>query len=135
MKNQNQEKNLEEIILKNNYLKLTGTSGTEYYLVKIIGRGTFGVVYEAYGSKANQNNSLNGIQTINYPFEENKEDSNQYRRRYQMDKYVCPCGYVYDPEIGDPYNGIAPGTAFEDLPEDWVCPVCGVGKEDFEPAE
>lgn len=53
-----------------------------------------------------------------------------------MQKYVCgPCGYEYDPEVGDPDNGIAPGTAFEDLPEDWVCPICGVGKEEFEPAE
>ena len=53
-----------------------------------------------------------------------------------MQKYVCePCGYVYDPEVGDPYNGIAPGTAFEDLPDDWVCPVCGVGKEEFVPEE
>ena len=50
-----------------------------------------------------------------------------------MDKYICVvCGYVYDPELGDPENGIAPGTAFEDLPDDWVCPLCGVGKEDFE---
>ena len=50
-----------------------------------------------------------------------------------MDKYVCgPCGYVYDPEVGDPDNGIAPGTAFEDLPDDWVCPVCGVSKDLFE---
>ncbi|MEE3444318.1 MAG: rubredoxin, partial [Methanobrevibacter sp.] len=49
-----------------------------------------------------------------------------------MKKYVCDtCGYVYDPEVGDPDNGIAAGTAFEDLPEDWVCPLCGVGKEDF----
>lgn len=49
-----------------------------------------------------------------------------------MDKYVCePCGYVYDPEAGDPDNGIAPGTAFEDLPEDWVCPLCGLGKDVF----
>lgn len=48
-------------------------------------------------------------------------------------KYVCSvCGYVYDPAEGDPDSGIAPGTSFEDLPEDWVCPVCGVGKEDFE---
>jgi rubredoxin len=47
-------------------------------------------------------------------------------------KYVCDtCGWVYDPEVGDPDNGIEPGTAFEDLPEDWVCPICGVGKEDF----
>lgn len=50
----------------------------------------------------------------------------------KMKKYVCePCGYIYDPEVGDPDNGIAPGTAFEDLPDDWVCPVCGVGKEEF----
>lgn len=49
-----------------------------------------------------------------------------------MKKYICdPCGYIYDPEIGDPDSGIAPGTAFEDIPEDWVCPLCGVTKEDF----
>ena len=53
-----------------------------------------------------------------------------------MDKYICTvCDYVYDPELGDPENGIEPGTSFEDLPEDWVCPLCGVGKEDFEPYE
>jgi len=47
-----------------------------------------------------------------------------------MDKYVCSvCGYVYDPEQGDPENGIAPGTAFEDLPDDWTCPICGASKE------
>ena len=45
-----------------------------------------------------------------------------------MDKYICTvCDYVYDPELGDPENGIEPGTSFEDLPEDWVCPLCGVG--------
>jgi rubredoxin len=50
-----------------------------------------------------------------------------------MDKYKCAvCGYVYDPEVGDPDGGIAPGTAFEDLPDDWVCPICGAGKEEFE---
>ena len=49
-----------------------------------------------------------------------------------MKKYVCePCGYIYDPEIGDPDNGIAPGTAFEDIPDDWVCPICFLGKEVF----
>ena len=49
-----------------------------------------------------------------------------------MKKYVCDvCGYEYDPAVGDPDNGIAPGTPFEELPEDWVCPLCGVGKEDF----
>ncbi|TEB16182.1 High molecular weight rubredoxin [Pelotomaculum sp. FP] len=51
------------------------------------------------------------------------------------EKYVCSvCGYTYDPELGDPDGGIAPGTAFADLPEDWVCPVCGAGKGDFEKA-
>ena len=49
-----------------------------------------------------------------------------------MDKYVCDvCGFVYDPANGDPANGIAAGTAFEDLPEEWVCPECGVGKDSF----
>jgi rubredoxin len=46
-------------------------------------------------------------------------------------KYECPCGYIYDPEAGDPDSGIAPGTAFEDIPDDWVCPVCGLGKDAF----
>lgn len=51
-----------------------------------------------------------------------------------MKKYRCTvCDWIYDPEVGDPDNGVAPGTAFEDIPDDWVCPVCGVGKEDFEP--
>jgi rubredoxin len=50
-----------------------------------------------------------------------------------MDRYVCTvCGYVYDPEQGDPDNGIDPGTKFEDLPEDWVCPICGASKNEFE---
>ncbi|NOU36900.1 MAG: rubredoxin [Kiritimatiellaceae bacterium] len=52
-----------------------------------------------------------------------------------MTKYTCvPCGYIYDPAAGDPEHGIAPGTAFKDIPDDWVCPECGVGKEYFEPA-
>ena len=51
-----------------------------------------------------------------------------------MDKYVCTvCGYVYDPALGDPESDIAPGTAFDDLPDDWVCPVCGADKDQFEP--
>ena len=49
----------------------------------------------------------------------------------RMAKYVCPCGYVYDPEVGDPDNGVAPGTAWEDVPEDWLCPVCSLPKEEF----
>ena len=50
-----------------------------------------------------------------------------------MDKYVCIiCEYIYDPAKGDPTQNIAPGTPFEDLPDDWVCPECGAGKEEFE---
>lgn len=50
-----------------------------------------------------------------------------------MKKYVCSvCGYIYDPENGDPDSGIAPGTDFADIPDDWICPVCGVAKDQFE---
>lgn len=50
-----------------------------------------------------------------------------------MDKYVClVCGWVYDPQTGDVANDVQAGTSFEDIPEDWVCPICGVGKEQFE---
>ncbi len=70
----------------------------------------------------NQNNKPNQI--------------NNNQNSTAMKKYVCSvCGYVYDPEKGDPDSGIAPGTAFEDIPDDWTCPLCGVGKSDFEPAE
>ena len=59
--------------------------------------------------------------------EENKKEVKK------MDKYRCKaCGYIYDPEKGDPDGGIDPGTPFEDIPDDWVCPVCGVGKDMFE---
>ena len=73
-------------------------------------------------STENQNNQPNQI--------------NNNQNSTAMKKYVCSvCGYVYDPEKGDPDSGIAPGTAFEDIPDDWTCPLCGVGKSDFEPAE
>lgn len=53
-----------------------------------------------------------------------------------MKKYKCLlCGYIYDPAAGDPDNGVAAGTAFEDLPDNWVCPECGAGKDEFEPLE
>jgi len=59
-----------------------------------------------------------------------KENQKEVKK---MEKYRCKaCGYVYDPEKGDPDGGIAPGTPFEDIPDDWVCPVCGVGKDMFE---
>lgn len=64
---------------------------------------------------------------LEYAYRQEKEGA--------MAKYECPCGYVYDPEVGDPDGGIAPGTAFEDIPDDWVCPVCGLSKEDFFLAE
>ena len=55
------------------------------------------------------------------------------RSKSNMEKYVCTvCGYVYDPAEGDPENNIAPGTSFADLPADWVCPLCGAGKDEFE---
>ncbi len=49
-----------------------------------------------------------------------------------MEKYICDlCGYVYDPAVGDPDNDVAPGTAFADIPDDWVCPDCGAPKSEF----
>jgi rubredoxin len=49
-----------------------------------------------------------------------------------MQKWECTvCGYIYDPEVGDEEHGVKPGTPFDELPEDWVCPVCGVGKDQF----
>ncbi len=49
-----------------------------------------------------------------------------------MKKYICEiCGYIYDPQMGDADTGIKPGTAFEDLPDDWLCPVCGADKSNF----
>jgi len=57
-------------------------------------------------------------------------------RNVKMKRYVCNvCGYVYNPDLGDPEHGIEPGRAFEDIPDDWVCPVCGVGKEEFSPLD
>ncbi len=54
-------------------------------------------------------------------------------RGAHMQKWVCTvCGYIYDPATGDPENGVPPGTPFEKLPADWVCPVCGASQEDFE---
>lgn len=46
-------------------------------------------------------------------------------------KYVCVCGYIYDEDLGDEENGIAPATKWEDVPEDFTCPICGLGKDSF----
>lgn len=62
-----------------------------------------------------------------------EEETLTEKTRKKMDRYVCiPCGWVYDPEEGDPENGVAPGTPFEEIPDEWLCPACGVGKEYFE---
>ncbi|MGI5912961.1 MAG: rubredoxin [Syntrophomonadaceae bacterium] len=66
--------------------------------------------------------------TLGQTTEEGKGEDNK------MQKYECLlCGYVYDPAVGDPESEIAPGTTFEDIPEDWVCPICGASKEQFQP--
>ena len=52
-----------------------------------------------------------------------------------LDRYICPspnCGYIYDPEVGDPEHGVPAGTPFEDLPDDWCCPICGMSKFSFD---
>jgi rubredoxin len=56
-----------------------------------------------------------------------------YKELYIMERWICTiCQYVYDPAVGDPDRGIAPGTSFEALPDDWCCPLCGAGKDVFE---
>ena len=68
-----------------------------------------------------------------YIAEPQKEKAKESKK---MQKYRCTiCGYIYDPEVGDPDAGIEPGTPFEELPEDWVCPICGAPKSDFEKVE
>jgi flavin reductase (DIM6/NTAB) family NADH-FMN oxidoreductase RutF/rubredoxin len=66
---------------------------------------------------------------------DNKKIENNKKRKEseKMAKYECSvCGYIYDPEKGDPESGVNPGTPFEDLSDDWVCPICGAGKDEFE---
>lgn len=66
---------------------------------------------------------------------DNKKIENNKKRKEseKMAKYECSvCGYIYDPEKGDPESGVNPGTPFENLPDDWVCPICGAGKDEFE---
>ncbi len=61
-------------------------------------------------------------------------DNIQVERMIIMTKYVCGiCGYVYDPALGDPDNGVDPGTPFDKVPADWVCPICGADKDSFSP--
>lgn len=53
----------------------------------------------------------------------------------KMEKYVCPCGYVYDPAVGDEERGIAPATPWSQVPDNWKCPVCGLDKSTFQAEE
>lgn len=58
------------------------------------------------------------------------------KKELTMQKYICDvCGYIYDPAEGDPDGGVKPGTAFADIPADWVCPACGAGKDSFSPTD
>lgn len=82
---------------------------------------------------------IKGISPKNSPtylgdHEEKSQEDAEPKAEKQL--YQCTvCGFIYDPEIGDPDSGIAPGTDFEDIPEDWMCPVCGVTKQDFKPMD
>lgn len=68
--------------------------------------------------------------------EEEKNNVSNKSEEEKMNKYECSvCGYVYDPVVGDPDSGVAPGTAFESIPEGWVCPICGAEKGQFQPVE
>ncbi len=79
---------------------------------------------------------LNHMQNPLPDLETNTKKLNKEERERDMKQYRCTiCGYVYDPTNGDPENGIKPGTAFEDLPDDWTCPICGATKDQFEPVE
>lgn len=79
-------------------------------------------------------NQAGGLQLP--PISSNRLKSIHPLKTEKMKKYRCTvCEWIYDPQVGDPDGGIAPGTSFEEIPEDWVCPVCGVGKDQFEEVE
>ena len=88
---------------------------------------TYAHYYEVKKGKASKN-------APTYRGDIEKKQEKPEDRREGMQKYVCEvCGYIYDPAQGDPDGGVAPGTAFDALPDDWVCPVCGAGKDQFSP--
>ncbi len=75
----------------------------------------------------------NGHEPATAPTFRKAEENKVNNKEADMKKYVCTaCNWIYNPALGDPDGGIEPGTAFEDIPEDWVCPICGVGKDMFE---
>jgi len=78
----------------------------------------------------------NGKAPRNAPTYVSMNSNIKTEKEVKMKKYRCTvCGYIYDPEVGDPDSGVKAGTSFEDLPDDWVCPLCGVGKDEFEPVD
>ena len=99
---------------------------------RIIGRGrpmTYAYYREVLGGKTPPTAPTYRASGTTKPSKQSKETAS-------MDKYVCDvCGYVYDPAVGDPENDIEPDTAFASLPDDWVCPECGAGKDEFSPTE
>lgn len=105
-------------------------------LQELLADAGFDVIEENIRSLWNpEEEDLNGAadlaaSLIGVPEQAEEEETNDSEKPA---KYKCgPCGYVYDPEKGDPDSGIAPGTPFEDIPDDWCCPICGVGKDMFE---
>ena len=104
----------------------------ELLSAEIVGKGD-ALTYEYYHKHLKGKTPKNAP---SYTGPVDKSQDTQPQEGAKQMKYVCTvCGYVYDPEKGDPDGGIAPGTAFEDIPDDWVCPVCGASKSDFEPKE
>ncbi|MGQ9678442.1 MAG: rubredoxin [bacterium] len=90
----------------------------------------------AYYHEVKKGKTGKGAPTYQNPQEQNKKLNSQEikpTKERNMQRYVCTvCGYVYDPAEGDPDNGVSAGTPFESLPPDWVCPVCGASKDQFE---
>ena len=73
------------------------------------------------------------VKPVQRPVEPKEELKEEPKAKASAPKWRCTvCGYIYDPAVGDPDGGIQPGTAFEDIPDSWVCPVCGAIKSDFE---
>ena len=92
---------------------------------------TYAYYHEVKGGKTGKN-----APTYRAGPKAERDEASNSKGRKNMKKYVCTvCGYVYDPEEGDPDNGVKPGTPFDELPDEWVCPVCGAAKEEFEPQE
>lgn len=81
---------------------------------------------------------IKGVSPENAPtyVDKSKLEESEKEKKDKPQKYQCTvCGFIYDPEEGDPDSGIEPGTAFEDIPDDWQCPICGVTKNDFSPVD